>query len=411
MDGMKIKITSVFGVPMIFFGASAESLSQKSDVTKDKKASTQTPNYTIQKNDKIENLAAGFNMNVKEFKKFAGLSSDKLPVNKEINVPTIECSTNLSSIARKYNMSLKDLLKLNPQIKDSNKIKKNEIINVPIKPFGKAENSNPTPTPSPNADKNEKNESSPSAKVRLGNGKTVSSATLQKEMNEKRLSDVPRPAPVLDSTGRIVADVKEYLPTGSGPLKGKTIIVNAGHGGYNPKNGSFDIGTHAKDAKGKNIEEWYKNQNFTKEIIPALQAKGAKVIYMSGSAKSVMDAKAKYKKADLFVSIHCDSSTNKNISGQTIIYNQANPRNKKFAQTIDKNLDKQKNVKPELSNIKSDDRGLGVLKGTAQIPSIIVETGFQSNAKDLANIDWPVFRKDFAQKLTSGITEYLTDKK
>lgn len=251
------------------------------------------------------------------------------------------------------------------------------------------------------------------ARVRLGNGKVLTSEELKLQadrtaMKEKR--PVKRPEPVLDKNGNIVADVKVYEPTAKGALTGKTIIINAGHGGYNPKTGDFDPGTFASDSNNKIIEEWYKNKNFTDEIVPKLTAKGAKIIFMNGAASSIMKAKAKYKDADMFISIHCDAApNNKNARGQTIIFREGDNQDKKLANAVEARVETHNWLDKKTCKSKANN-GLGVLKAASKMPSILIETGFQSNEKDLANIDSKKFRTEFADLLVEGIIDYTEEK-
>lgn len=250
------------------------------------------------------------------------------------------------------------------------------------------------------------------AKVKLGNGKVLTSEQLKKDADATAVKDgrpTKRPEPVLDKDGNIVAGVEIHNPTSKGPLSGKTIIVNAGHGGYNPKNGIFDPGTDAKDANGKVIEEWDKNKNFTDEIIPQLTSKGAKVVFMNGSAAAVMKAKEKYKAADMFISIHCDSApSNSAKRGQTVIYRDAG--DKALAEAVEAQVETHDWLSKETCNASNDVRNLGVLRAVADMPSILIETGYQSNAKDLANIDSSKFRKEFAELLAQGVVDYVRSK-
>lgn len=245
--------------------------------------------------------------------------------------------------------------------------------------------------------------------VHLRNGKTRTVAELRNGANKTAQNTgatVSRPEPVLDANGKIVADVREFEPTQQGSLSGNTIIVNAGHGGYNPNNGVFDIGTYADDAKGKLIEEWYKNKNFVDEIIPALQAQGAKVIYMNGSAANVMNAKRQYRDADLFISIHCDSNPDKTKNGQTILYKGTSDAGKKLASITESHLEQHDWIAADSCKTRVNN-SLGVLNAVPGMPSILIETGFQSNPKDLANIDSQTFRSGFAKHLTDAVVEYL----
>ncbi len=245
--------------------------------------------------------------------------------------------------------------------------------------------------------------------VRIGN-KKITSGRLRLDADSTAVrEDRPkgRPDPVLDKNGNITANVKVYNnPIGHGNLSGKTIIVNAGHGGYNPNNGFFDAGSANKDNDGNMVEEWSTNDAIVKKLIPLLSLGGAKVIYMNGSAINIMDAKEKYD-ADMFVSIHCDSAQNSDASGQSIIYRDNNKNNSRLAQTIEKHLDKVPDIDAENCKAKEDDRGLGVLKASASIPSVLIEAGFLSNEDDIEKLQDEGFQYTFAVNLATGIADYF----
>lgn len=244
--------------------------------------------------------------------------------------------------------------------------------------------------------------------VRIGKIKTTS-GRLRLSADSTAVSENRpdgRPDPVLDRNGNITANVKIHKPMRNGDLDGKTIIINAGHGGYNPNNGFFDAGSAKEDKDGNMVEEWSTNDALVKKIIPLLTLNGAKVIYMNGSAINIMEAKDKYN-ADLFLSIHCDSAQNTEVSGQTIIYRDSNKNNADLAKILEQNLETGKRIDPENCKTKLDDRGLGVLKASASIPSVLVEAGFLSNEDDIENLQDENFQNDFAVNLVSGISEYF----
>lgn len=247
-------------------------------------------------------------------------------------------------------------------------------------------------------------------RYRKGGGATVAEIRNQaNEIAQRNGGTVSRPEPVLDENGYIVADVREFPPTGEGSLNGNTIIVNAGHGGYNPNSGDFDRGAHSVDANGKVIEEWYKNKNFIDELLPLLRNEGAHVIYMNGNAGAVAKAKRQNSDADLFISIHCDAVGNKDSNGQKIIYNAKSTSGKNLAEIVEKNLDSFDWINPEKCNTRPDDRGLAVLNAASDIPSVLIETGFLSNERDLANIDSRTYRMEVANRLTTAISQYLNN--
>ena len=251
-------------------------------------------------------------------------------------------------------------------------------------------------------------------RVKLGNGKVFSAGELLKKACQIPIAEkeaVKKPFPVVNKNGEITSNIKIYAPrTKKGPLSGKKIIINAGHGGYDRDSGAFDMGAHPINSDGKRVEEWYKNQKFVKELIPKLTSQGAEVIYLDGTAATVMAAKNKYKRADLFVSLHCDASpTNPKLNGQTVIYK--NSEDEKLAQSIEKELHKYKSINAKNCHARADVRNLGVFKSAPQMPTVIVEAGFVTNAHDLKNIDSRLYRKKFATYLTKAIDSFLNRKK
>lgn len=365
------------------------------------------------------NMAPKFNMTVEEFQKMNPDITDwySVPAGTLVNVPCVELETTVHQLALRYGMKDKDLLALNPQITDPTNLKKGTWIMVPLRPFGEDKETtpktDPTPTPKPAPKPNTIPEPKgefhkSSAKVRLGDGTIFTVGNLQANANKVARENnrpVERPQPVIDANGNIVADVKIHQPKQNyGELKGKTIIVNAGHGGYNPSNGYFDPGTYAKDKKGKFIEEWYKNQNFTNRLIEDLTSKGAKVIFMSGHVKNIQAAKSKYKSADMFISIHCDSAEgNPAKNGQTVYYFAEG--SKVLAQTIEKSLESHEWI--DKDTCKTDYKKLGVLTTVSTMPSVLIEVGYQSNARDLANIDSKTYQAEFTGLVTKGVINYF----
>ena len=115
--------------------------------------------------------------------------------------------------------------------------------------------------------------------VRIGSKKTTSGRLRLDADSTALREDRPdgRPDPVLDKNGHITANIKTYNPIARGSLSGKTIIINAGHGGYNPNNGFFDAGSANTDNKGNMVEERCTNYARVREAIPLLSLNGQKL--------------------------------------------------------------------------------------------------------------------------------------
>lgn len=105
--------------------------------------------------------------------------------------------------------------------------------------------------------------------------------------------------------------------------------------------------------------------------------------------------------ADIFISIHCNSATNKSANGtETLVYNLDNGKANILADCVQKQI---------VNSLNTTNRGLKeypsliVLKYT-YMPAILVETAFISNSKDcdllLNKVD------DFARAIARGVTDY-----
>lgn len=228
-----------------------------------------------------------------------------------------------------------------------------------------------------------------------------------------------KPAIPVDEKGNVLPEVIKFSPSNpNGPLKGKTIMVNAGHGWKSSK--IFDQGTSARDSNGKDIQEWYKNRNFADKLITQLSAQGANVIYTAGAAPLVCDAKRKYK-ADMLISIHCNAAaSNPRKNGLEVYYPEGSSIGKKFAEIAEKNLDKQVSFGPQngpndhcktLSDKSSGRGSLGIIQVNKNtMPSILLEMGYQSNEKDLKNIDWKGFQEKSMEQLVQSVKDYYSIK-
>ena len=171
----------------------------------------------------------------------------------------------------------------------------------------------------------------------------------------------------------------------------KLICVDAGHGGD-------DSGAPGNGILEKNI-----TLKVAKEVGRILEKQGISVIYTRTADKDV-SLKQRCKianngNADLFVSIHINSSDNKQARGtETLCYS-----NNRLAELIQKYL---------LRYLKLKDRGikerkdLAVLNGT-KMTAVLCELAFLSNKEEAEFIKTDEFIKLSAEAVVKGICEYL----
>ena len=180
------------------------------------------------------------------------------------------------------------------------------------------------------------------------------------------------------------------------PIAGKVIVVDAGHGGK-------DAGA-ISGQKYEKVPALIMAQMLQKN----LEEKGAKVI-MTRSDDTFISLKdrvtiSNYENADLFVSIHLNSSEKSNINGIETHWYKDN--SKDLAQYVQNSL---------MKEVSATNRGLFksmfyVINHT-EAPAILVETGFISNPAERDELFEEKRQKATAKAICNGITEYFEKKK
>ena len=222
-----------------------------------------------------------------------------------------------------------------------------------------------------------------------------------------------RPPIPVDKKGNIVADVRKFNPTQKGPLTGKTIMVNAGHGwgGKTVDSASFKPGARYKDKNGKMLEEWYKARNYADNLIEELARNGATVIYTTGDAKQVCDAKEKFK-SDVLISLHCNASDKSTAAnGLKIIHDAIDSKaSDDFAKIMETQFKSQVNPNTKTITAAETARGyVGLIdeSNRRRIPALMIEMGFMSNPNDKLNIDSRTQRQLAMKNVTLATMKYL----
>lgn len=177
------------------------------------------------------------------------------------------------------------------------------------------------------------------------------------------------------------------------------VVVDAGHGGA-------DTGTYAK--RGKWAEKDY-NLDFVNKIREIWQDENVKLCFtrLNDEEVSLSDRVefANDLEADLFVSIHCNSTDEYAGNGLEALY-----KSKKYGE-ISKSI-----AENCLANLE-ESTGLsnrGVLNGEniyiirkAKMPTVLLEMGFLSDEKDLAYMEQQENRKKMADAVCVSIKQGL----
>lgn len=205
-----------------------------------------------------------------------------------------------------------------------------------------------------------------SFEVRKDGGNSVLAFTLQRPMGAQ-----------LSSAGNSFS-LKLFKPSVNGTsLVGKVVFVDAGHGGK-------DGGCHTLD---NSILEKVLTLQISRLLAQRLASEGATVVMSRNSDVFIpvdeRPAMANRNKADLFVSIHINSSATRNdLSGAIVFYHFKKPVNEALALAIN---DEIKLTPMPATGAKKDNArfstGYGVLR-LSNMPGVLVETGYIRNPHD-----------------------------
>lgn len=177
------------------------------------------------------------------------------------------------------------------------------------------------------------------------------------------------------------------------PLKGKTIVLDPGHGGRDPG----AITKHGLLEKRLTLA-------IAKKAATMLRSAGA-TVYLTRNAdqrNSLRDivAFANKIRPDAFVSIHLNFADQDNIGGTETYYYSRMSRN--LALALHKNL---------ISGIKRRDRGLRKAKyftiSRIRVPAVLLEPLYVSNWKESNMASSPQWQIKMAQYIVRGIKEYF----
>jgi N-acetylmuramoyl-L-alanine amidase len=215
-------------------------------------------------------------------------------------------------------------------------------------------------------------------------------SNLEQQIRSALISGIKPPIP------QITRPVEKVLLPRRPVVTGRTIVIDAGHGGKDPG---------ATSSSG--YEEKTVNLDVALQIAQTLRDKGYKVIMTRNNDEFIeLEERANIanrNKADIFVSIHSDSSTKSSTNGFTVyVERSSSSASVHLANAIDRRMSQ-----TGLSGNGMSKADYRVLTHT-RCPAVLIELGYLSNyweAKQLKNKD---MQRQLAQAITEGITDYIT---
>lgn len=191
------------------------------------------------------------------------------------------------------------------------------------------------------------------------------------------------------------------------PVQNRIIVIDPGHGGLNA-NGRMDPGALYGNMQEKDITLAVANR-----VTAKLRAAGANVVQTrTGDVNRTFLLEdrvqiARDNKAELFVSIHVNSAGSPAGSGTETYYDSSKNANSAESRELAEEIQKQLIALAGTKNRGVKDNSYYVIR-EQNIPSVLVELGFISNAEDRAKLASPEYHEIFAQAIFQGIYNYYS---
>lgn len=207
-------------------------------------------------------------------------------------------------------------------------------------------------------------------------------------------------------------EIMSVVKVNATPITSKVIVLDAGHG-------VPDYGTQSKSG----TTEQEINLAVVLKLQSLIEQSGAKVILtrsdnngiyevdkISIRDKKVSDMKNRVyignnSNANLYVSIHMNYYEQEKYSGWQVFYQRKNEKSKNLANFIQESLNE---------NINKNSRIIMPIKGAyimdkINIPAVIVECGFLSNAEDERKLKTDEYQNTLAWGIYIGLQKYFAN--
>jgi len=188
----------------------------------------------------------------------------------------------------------------------------------------------------------------------------------------------------------------------------KTVVIDCGHGGIDPGKTSTE-GYKEKEinlAIGMYLKELLEQNNFT-VVMTRTDDNG--LYSETDSNKKVADMKKRCQiilesNADIAVSVHQNSFQDSSAKGAQVFYYKHSAQGKKLAECVQKSF--KENLDESNNRVEKADSTYYMLVHT-NVPTIIAECGFLSNASETKLLIDENYQKKVADAISKGILSYF----
>lgn len=189
------------------------------------------------------------------------------------------------------------------------------------------------------------------------------------------------------------------------PVDKKCIVIDAGHGGFDPGK----VASDGVNEKNINLAIASKLSTFLEEGGAVIRNTRIEDSSLSESKRQDLKSRAEIannSKADIFVSIHQNSFPKSSVKGAQVFYYKGSEEGKKLAVFIQSRLKEVVDI--DNSRIAKANDSYYVLK-QIKIPSVIVECGFLSNGVEHNKLMSSEYQEKLAWAIYMGILDYFNE--
>ena len=193
----------------------------------------------------------------------------------------------------------------------------------------------------------------------------------------------------------------EIKQASSLPVNNRNIVIDPGHGGYDPGK----VAPDGTEEKGINLNIALKLQGYLEQ--------GGAVVFDTRIDDEVSNNKKREDLknrvqigedfGDLFISIHQNSFPKSSVKGAQVFYNKKSEESKRLAIAIQKRL--KEVVDTSNDRVAKAEAAYYILK-KINVPAVIVECGFLSNSVEKEKLLSQEYQEKIAWAIYMGILDY-----
>lgn len=198
----------------------------------------------------------------------------------------------------------------------------------------------------------------------------------------------------------------ETVSVSAMPVAKKVVLIDAGHGGWDP----------GKVSESDNVLEKDINLQVALKLQAYLEQGGSVVLMTRIEDEALSNSKsldmksrkdlANVSKADILISVHQNSYPQENVQGAQVFYFNESEKSKRLAECIQTEI---KNfADPDNRRLAKANTDYYVLKQTV-VPAVIVECGFLSSNAERRELTTDEYQEKIAWSIYKGVIRYFGD--